>query len=193
MEENRGEIDACGIESDPREIQFARRKGFRIVEDYLDPNDLKNESQNIIETADIISMLNVIEHVKDPMTWIAMFRKHMKKNAFLIIETNRHPSLASFVNFTGPQYVYRHISPPVHLQIFSEKAFDMLINDSFEIVAKWGFGDGYADILTTMALNVNISKNKLYEDLMNISNSVQKEIDASGYSDLMLFIMKKVK
>jgi hypothetical protein len=43
-------------------------------------------------------------------------------------------------------------------------------NNSFEIIAKWGFGDGYADMLTTMALNANISKNKLYEDLMSISN-----------------------
>lgn len=41
-------------------------------------------------------------------------------------------------------------------------------------------------------VNSNIKSNELYDELMNISNNVQKEIDKSGYSDQMLVIAQKI-
>jgi SAM-dependent methyltransferase len=186
------EYEAIGIESEPKALQFGREKGLNIVEGFLDPNNQMENLLNIISDADIVSMFNVLEHVEYPDRVIDIFKKYMKKGSFLVIEVPRHPSLASFSNLVFPQFTYRHIDPPVHLQIFSEKAIEMLIKDSFQTVGIWEFGQGYTDILTSMVLLNNKKEITLYQHLMDISNNVQKAIDESGFSDIMVVVMYKL-
>jgi SAM-dependent methyltransferase len=184
-------IEGIGIESDPREIEFGRGKGLNIVNGFLDPDNPNMELLEIISNADIVSMFMVLEHMEYPNRIIDLLKITMKEGSFLIIEVPRHPSLASFVNLISPQFTYRHIIPPVHLQVFSEKAIKKLTKDTFEIIATWGFGQGYTDILTNSMLLGKTNNLDLYNDLMKISNEVQKIIDENGYSDDMIFVMKK--
>jgi len=117
-----GKINGIGIEIDPAEIRFGREKGLEIVQGFIDPDNPSEEIIDIVRKADIVSMLNVLEHIEKPDEIIDFYKRHMKKGSNLVIEVPRHPSLASFVNLASPKLTYRHIAPPVHLQVFSDKS-----------------------------------------------------------------------
>jgi len=54
-----------------------------------------------------------------------------------------------------------------------------------------GLKQNYQDILTTTILLGNITEMDLYSALMDISNDVQKVIDEKGFSDHMIYVLKK--
>jgi 2-polyprenyl-3-methyl-5-hydroxy-6-metoxy-1,4-benzoquinol methylase len=186
-----GQFKGIGIESDPAEIRFGQDKGLEIVQGFITPEITANEIIEIIHKADIVSMLNVLEHIEKPDEMIAFFKQHMKSGAYLAIEVPRHPSLASFVNLMSPELTYRHIEAPAHLQVFSDKSIEKMAGEEFQLVASWGFGQGYTDILTSAMLLGNITEMGLYEALMDISNDVQKVIDGKGFSDQMIYILER--
>jgi hypothetical protein len=185
-------FESFGLEIDPAEINFGRSKGLRIIEKFIDPENIDDEIVEIIHKADILSMLNVLEHIEKPDEMISLYKQHMKKGAYLVIEVPRHPSLASFINLVSPDLTYRHLTPPVHLQVFSDKSIEMITGKEFEIVGTWGFGQGYTDLLTNAMLLENITEMELYQSLMDISNYIQKAIDEKGFSDQMIYILKKM-
>lgn len=189
---NEGVYKGIGIESDPREIQFARSKGLEVIEGFFDPDYEVQAIQEIVSKADVVSMFNVLEHIEYPHKTIEILEKNMKTGSLLVLEVPRHPSMASFANLIYPQFTYRHITPPVHLQIFSEKSIEILTSDSFNLLATWGFGQGYTDILTNAVLLDRTKDTTLYQQLMDISNDVQKIIDENGYSDTMIFVLKRL-
>jgi len=184
-------FQGIGIEIDPEEIKFGIKKNLDIRKGFLNSDDISDEIANIISTSDVISMFNTLEHIEQPAKVMNIYKKHMKNEAYLIIEVPRYPSLSSFANLTNPNLTYRHIVPPIHLQIFSEKAIKMLLGDDFSLLATWGFGQGFTDILTNAMLLNNTKEDVLYQDLMNISNKVQETIDRNGFSDQMVFVMQK--
>jgi len=184
-------FEGIGIEISSAEIKFGRKNGLNIFEGFLNVDELNDEIIKIISASDVISMFNVLEHIEQPDKIVDFYRKYMKTGAYLVIEVPRYPSLASFVNLVSPDLTYRHIIPPVHLQVFSEKSVDILFQDDFNLLATWGFGQGYTDILTNSMLLSNIEEKTLYENLMDISNKVQEIIDENGFSDQMIFVMRK--
>jgi SAM-dependent methyltransferase len=183
--------EGIGIEIDPAEIKFGVSKGLNIVEGFIDPNNPVDYLTKIISDADVTSMFNVLEHIEHPDKIIDFYKKHIKKGAYLVIEAPRHPSMASFVNLLSPDLTYRHITPPIHFQVFSEKAIEILTGDEFRLIATWGFGQGYTDVLTNTMLLGNIKESSLYQQLMDISNDVQKVIDEKGYADQMVYVLQK--
>jgi SAM-dependent methyltransferase len=185
------QIEGIGVEIDPAEIRFGRDKGLRIISGYIDPENTADEIIEIICKADIVSMLNVLEHMEKPDEIMKFYKRHMKSGAYLVIEVPRHPSLASFANLISPGLTYRHIAPPVHLQVFSDKAIEKMTAEDYRLAGTWGFGQGFTDILTSTMLIGNVKEKRFYESLMDISNKVQKAIDMEGFSDQMIYVLEK--
>ena len=186
-------INAVGIESDFREVKFAREVcGLEIIEGYVDSNNPNDEIINAVNNASIISFFNVLEHIPTPINFINDIYKYSNDDVFLVFEVPRHPSLASFSNLVSHDAVYRHMVPPQHLQIFTEEGVNKILKDKFEVIATWGFGQGFFDILTESAINANLENVDLYNQLIDKSNSIQKAIDEVGFSDTMIFVCKKV-
>jgi 2-polyprenyl-3-methyl-5-hydroxy-6-metoxy-1,4-benzoquinol methylase len=186
-----GRTEGIGIEIDPAEICFGRDKGLKIVQEFIDPDNTAEEIIDIVHNSDIVSMLNVLEHMERPAETISFYKLHMKSGSNLVIEVPRHPSIASFANLVCPELTYRHITPPIHFQIFSDKSIKEMAGEEFMLVGTWGFGQGFTDIITSMMLLGNISETGLYESIMDISNDVQKIIDEKGFSDQMIYIFEK--
>jgi len=184
-------VKGIGIEIDPREIQFARNRGLDVVEGFIDPFNPDERLNKIIEQADVVSMLNVLEHIEHPDAVINYYAEHMKTGACLVVEVPHHPSAASFVNLTSPDFTYRHIVPPIHLQVFSDKAIELMAGKSFRLIGTWGFGQGFTDMLTSAAIGSGGKESPLYQLLMNISNDVQRVIDKNGFADQMLYVLRK--
>lgn len=186
-------IRAVGIESDFREVEFARNVcGLDIIEGYVDSNNPNEEIINAVDSASVISFFNVLEHIPNPIAFINDIFQYSNENSILVFEVPRHPSLASFSNLVSHDAVYRHMVPPQHLQIFTEVGVEEILKDKYEIIGRWGFGQGFFDILTESAINANLENLDLYNQLIDESNPIQKAIDESGFSDTMIFVCRKV-
>lgn len=185
-------ISAKGIETNPLEIQFARDKGITIYEKYIDIHEQDQEINAIINKQDCISTINMLEHVEEPAGFIDFFYKNMKEEAVLVFEVPKHPALASFANMTSKDNIYRHITPPVHLQIFSIESINDMLKNKFEILATWEFGQGFNDLLHNAMILSGQEENQLYIDLQKCSNQIQKAIDECGYGDQVIVVAKRV-
>ncbi|WP_066389197.1 class I SAM-dependent methyltransferase [Helicobacter himalayensis] len=119
-----------GFESDLKAINFSNQKLEKdaVQEGFLDIQNCDESLLANIKKADIITFFNVIEHLQNPKGVIEFFKIHMKKDALLVIEVPSHPSLASFANMVSPTRVYRHMIPPFHLNIFSERSLLQVAN-----------------------------------------------------------------
>lgn len=193
-EKNNYNYKAIGIDSDENAISFGHRQNLDIRKYHIKPGCAESDVIELVSSANVVSMFNVLEHMVEPKKMIMQLAVSMKKGSFLVIEVPRHPSLASFTNMVFPKTsFYRHIIPPNHLQIFSEKSMNILLEKIFSLVAKWGFGQGFSDILTTAMLTGGGYKDEsLYNQLLDISNNVQKTVDEMGFSDAMIFVAEKI-
>ncbi|MDD7333713.1 MAG: class I SAM-dependent methyltransferase [Lachnospiraceae bacterium] len=184
-------IKAEGIETNPLEIQFARDKGITVYEKYVDIHETDQEINAIINRQDCVSIINMLEHVEEPAELIAFLHQKMEKDTVLVFEVPKHPALASFANMTSKDNIYRHITPPVHLQIFSIDAIQIMLENKFEVLATWEFGQGFNDLLHNAMILSEQDENQLYIDLQRCSNKIQKAIDECGYGDQIVVVAKK--
>jgi 2-polyprenyl-3-methyl-5-hydroxy-6-metoxy-1,4-benzoquinol methylase len=185
-------VEATGIESDPNEVRHTHNLGLNVIENYFEVSKKNKVIDDLVYDSDIVSFMNVLEHVENPASYVDYFYNHMHTGAVLVIEVPRYPSLAALANMTSTNIVYRHITPPNHLQIFSENAIEKMYGGRFEIIGKWGFGEGFTDILNNTMLNSNTDENDLYEKMMNISNDIQFIVDKNGLSDQMIFVARRL-
>ncbi len=185
------DIEPIGIESDPAECRFIHLRGNHVIQKYIDIEKDDPELSALIEKSDIISFINVLEHLVNPVEFIDYLYKNMHKNAIMVFEVPRYPSMASFANLTNPNNVYRHIVPPIHLQIFSDKSIDFLLDKKYRVEGKWFFGQGYTDVVTNAMIQAGKRTSCLYDLMMNISNEVQAIVDKNGFSDQMLIVAIK--
>ena len=119
-----------GFESDTKALEFSNHKlgGAYVKSGFLDIKNCDNNLLESIRNADVITFFNTLEHLENPKKVIDFFGNTMKKDSLLVIEVPRHPSLASYANAMSPHKVYRHLIPPYHLNIFSEKALEIMYN-----------------------------------------------------------------
>ncbi|MBX7546416.1 class I SAM-dependent methyltransferase [Helicobacter turcicus] len=120
--------EVVGYESDLKLLQFSNEKlkGDYVKQGFLDIQNCDKSLLETIKNAGIITFFNVLEHLSNPKQVLEFFAQNMQKNALLVIEVPRHPSLSSYVNALASDKVYRHLIPPFHLNIFSEKALKIL-------------------------------------------------------------------
>lgn len=184
-------IQGYGIESDIRQYKFSKEKNLSVINDFIDVDHNKPEINQLINSVDAVSMFMVLEHIEYPNETINYLYRNMKPGAVLIIEVPRHPSVASFANLTNRDIIYRHISPPGHLQIFSEKSIDYLFYDKFELLGKWGFGLGFADVMNYLMISQGLENDEIYEKIMSCNNEIEFILDKAGLSDDMIFVAVK--
>lgn len=184
-------FDATGIEIDTREIAFGLRHGLKIKSGFIAPETMDKQTTDLIKDADVVSLFNVVEHMEEPYLVMQMIANTMKSGSYLVVEVPRTPSMADFVNLTFPNITHRHMCPPQHLQILSEKGMKILFGDEFEIIATWGFGQGYTDILNAAAIVSKTYDSDIMMQLCGISNEIQQVIDSNGLSDVMIYVATK--
>lgn len=184
-------IRAEGIESDEREYRFTVSKGLNVNNCYIDIENENDQINQMIYRNDVISFFNVLEHMENPVGFINYVHENMHNNAVLVFEVPRHPSVASFANMTCSEMVYRHISSPGHLQVFSEKAIDMLFENKFRMIGKWVFGQGYTDLINNAMLMAEKEESTLYNKLLDVSNRIQAIFDEEGMADQILVVAVK--
>lgn len=185
-------IEAAGLETNPMEVEFVRNHGITVYEKYIDLDEEDTETSKIMGQYDCVSSIMMLEHVEEPEHLIDYYHHHMKENAILVIDVPKHPSLASFANMTSKDNIYRHITPPVHLQIFTIESIEHMFLNKFQILATWEFGQGFNDLLNNAIILSSQNETPLYSELQSCSNKVQKAIDECGYGDEIFVVAKRI-
>lgn len=182
-----------GYESDLKAVNFANEKLQQklVIQGFLDIQNCDLQILESIKMAKIISFLNVLEHLEFPRQTLEFFGKQMQKNAFLVLEIPRHPSLASFANSLVPGRVYRHLIAPFHLNIFSELSLKMVYEScGFKLAGQWCYGQGFMDVIHNFSFFDK--QEELYKQISEISSKVQKVIDENDLSDFLLIVLQKI-
>ncbi len=177
-----------GVEIDPTEIEFGRNHGLDIIQsdiNSLDPKELCD--------AKVLSMVNVLEHLIDPVNTLNNVTRAIPSNSYVIIEVPRHPSLSSYASLVFPNLPYRHIYAPCHLHIFTEKSMDIMLKSAgLEAIAVWVFGQDFLDLIFRSAANAQIQENEFFDKVINLSANVQQSIDEMDFADTLFVIASKI-
>jgi SAM-dependent methyltransferase len=106
-----------GIEPDPIAAAELRKFGLRVIEGTLPNNDLRPAS------FDVITASHVIEHVPDPVAFLAECFALLRSNGRIVLAT---PNVESdgFRKF-GNSWV--HLDPPRHLVLFTPTSLELAL------------------------------------------------------------------
>lgn len=178
---------AKGFEADAVEVDFARRRGVDVVQEYVTAGNA-----NELKCAKVVSLLSVLEHVNNPLLLLKTISGSLSSGAYVVFEVPRHPSLSSFVNMAFPQLPYRHICPPAHLHIFTEKSIDIMLRKA-GLAAKsmWEFGQDALDFVLTAANNAGLKEDDFIQRMIGLANDLQKTVDEKSLSDVIFMIAVK--
>ncbi len=181
--------DATGIESDPDEVSMAKKNGLNVKNVFLNENNIAEN----IEDGNVISLINILEHIARPSEFLQSVARLLKKDTIVLIEVPHHPSISSFANLAFPSQAHRHIYPPDHLHIFTEKSLSIILDNShLNPISLWSFGQDIAEIFSSIAVVSNFPNTKLYDCALKTVDELQAVLDKNGLSDTMLLIAKKI-
>lgn len=185
-------IEAIGIESDDSEVQFCIKKGLKVIRGFLNPDNDNEEIKNALRNADVISAFCVLEHIEKPKAVIDYLADNMKSGAVLVIEVPRYPSVSMYACMLNKDVVYRYITLPEHLQIFSDNSIEYCFKNNFSLIGTWGFGQGFSDLINHPSLYMEDDNVELYDAIMGCSNDIQLIFDKAGLSDRMIYIGRRI-
>jgi len=173
-----------GIEADRAEIEFGRNHGLNIIE-----NNIQLLKAEDLQDTKVLSLLNLLEHIRNPTAVLTKLVGALPSEAYVVIEVPRHPSLSSFSNLAFPHLSYRHIYPPDHLHVFTEKSMETLLDIAgLEPVALWEFGQDFQHLVSNAAVNAGLVESEFLDKIIGLSVTIQQIIDDMDFSDVMFVI-----
>ena len=178
-----------GMEADARQAAIARDRGIDtqvlLLDRTMDP-------PAAIGRANVISLINVVEHFPDPVATLGVLARAMQSGGYLVVEVPRHPSISVILNGAGIGPVYRHANPPEHLNIFSSRSMQLMMEQlGFSIIAEWRFGSDALQVFTDIGMVLGHESGFLGQQSQIAMEKMQVQIDAAGLSDTMLVVAKK--
>jgi len=108
---------AEGLDFDPRSVTAARGRGLTMHQGGLNPGRF------VQGTYDVVTMSHSIEHVHDPLAWLAEARRILKPGGRLVLAT---PNARSFLHRRFREHWFA-LDPPRHLYLFNRDALGALL------------------------------------------------------------------
>ncbi|MBX4205660.1 class I SAM-dependent methyltransferase [Candidatus Microgenomates bacterium] len=173
------QFEAQGIDLDPFVNKLAKKiSGVKVITGDFVKTKYKNAS------FDAVCLFDTIEHLKYPEKYIKYINKILKKNGIIVIETGDIDSLLP--NFQKNRW--RLITPPFHLQYFSQNTLSKLVERyGFEVIYKTNNISFYRTVRQTIyRLNLPIFIKKLLKPIENV-------VFPTHTFDLTFLIARKVK
>lgn len=110
--------DVCGQDVSPFAVDYCRKKGFEVYDGPLPELNLPKNS------FDLITMLDVIAHLKEPAAYVETCGRLLKPGGCLVIKTPNHPKflfyIARLLSFTGKSRALLHV--PAQIFHFNENS-----------------------------------------------------------------------
>ncbi len=177
------------IEADARQAAVAQDRGIDtqvlLLDRTMDP-------PAAIGRANVISLITVVEHFPDPVATLGVLARAMRSGGHLVVEVPRHPSVSVILNGAGIGPVYRHASPPEHLNIFSSRSMQLMMEQlGFSIIAEWRFGSDALQVFTDIGVVLGHESGFLDHRSQIAIEQMQVQIDSAGLSDTILVVARK--
>ena len=171
---------ASGIEPSFELVEKGLERNLDIKQGSIEKNNLKDNF------FDIITLMDVIEHICYPKDGLIKIKKKLKTNGLLIINVPDHGSLIA--RLMGKKFWW-YIS--VHLHFFTYATITkLLLETGFEVSHKQNYWQtlnfGY---LISMAVKLNIPMSKF---LYKICPDMLKKIPVKYYASQMTIVAKKL-
>ena len=187
MAANRAGCSAKGYDIDEREITHGMKHGANVEQCDVTVQN----AADLLGASDVISLISVLEHIPDCASSLEMLVSSAKAEAQFVIEVPRFNSLSSLVNINFPELVSRHMMPPNHVMLFTDKAFEHLLDRAgLEAEAAWFYGSDVNELLGNLAL-ADVGNNFEFENLLPLLNELQAVVDKAKFCDEMLVVCKK--
>ena len=175
-----------GVESDKKLSKYSQKLGLDIISE---PLNHTNVSDIITSETQVVSLINVLEHIREPQDFLKMIADNMTSRSYLLLEIPRHPSISSLSCQAFPEFTRRHIYVPDHLHIFTEKSVEILLGkQGLTPLFIWCFGQDISELFTSVILKSNIKSSELNSKIFSISGNLQKIVDENNLSDTMLIL-----
>lgn len=117
LEEARRFYDVAGIEIADAAAVFCRRRGLTVINGMADEDNLARFGM-----MDVIVLLDVIEHLPDPQSTLALCRRYLNPGGVIIITTGDFSSF--YARVAGRNW--RLMTPPQHLWYFTPESMRRL-------------------------------------------------------------------
>jgi SAM-dependent methyltransferase len=117
LEEAQEHFITMGVELAASAAEHCRRKGLKVVHGSIERSILDQVGHQ-----DVIVMLDVIEHLPDPLAALQLCADHLDPGGIIVITTGDFGSLAAKI--TGK--AWRLMTPPQHLWYFTVKSMSKL-------------------------------------------------------------------
>jgi len=166
-----------GIELDPQQLQIAQNNKLNV-----DNNNLKIEKNN---EYNLVLMFDVLEHIVNPLDFIKLVTKKLKKNGLLICYI---PNINS-IGFELMKEKQNLIYPFEHISFFNEKSLNYLSKKgNLKIKKIETFG---LDLIDYFFFKEFYDKKKYINKLSNFIDLLQSVIDNSGLANHYRVTFKK--
>ncbi|HEY4503933.1 MAG TPA: glycosyltransferase [Candidatus Paceibacterota bacterium] len=126
--------EVTGIEISPTAVVKAKEKGLNVFSGTIESFDSKDKKFNVI------TLLDVLEHVENPYHLISVCRKMLDKNGLIVINTPDSRSL--YARLLGKRW--HLIVPPEHLYYFNRQVLTNLLDkEGFDIITSTTIGKSF--------------------------------------------------
>lgn len=115
-------FEATGLEIDPWIVNFARQT-FQIsmLEGPIETQEIQPTS------IDMIVLMDVLEHLPDPMGTMKRCLELLKPEGILVLQTPMYPEVMSYNDLLNDKHAFlRMLIPKEHIHLFSKKGIDEL-------------------------------------------------------------------
>ncbi|HWE03023.1 MAG TPA: methyltransferase domain-containing protein [Tepidisphaeraceae bacterium] len=111
-------FDSSGLELSPAIVDFARRTfDVPMLEGPIERQDIP------AATLDVIAMMDVMEHLPDPVGTLSCCAKLLKPDGILLAQTPRYPEGKSYEEMLAENDPFlEQLKPQEHLYLFSERS-----------------------------------------------------------------------
>jgi len=181
--------DAIGYDVDEREIKHGQKFGSNIFLSEINNQNAKS----FVGDADVVSLISVLEHIPNSMELLEIISKNTKPNVKIVLEVPRYESISTFVNICFPDLVSRHMLPPNHIMLFTEKSFNRLIkNAGLNKRAVWYYGMDINELFGTILSKKHNVPIYYLNKMILLFNDMQSLLDRNKFCDEMLVIADKI-
>ena len=117
LEEARGFYEVAGIEIADAAVAFCQGRGLAVINAVAEESTLR-----ALGMFDVIVLLDVVEHLPDPRSTLALCRRHLNPGGIIVISTGDFASV--YARLAGRKW--RLMTPPQHLWFFTPESMRRL-------------------------------------------------------------------